>query len=86
MAFASWMECSLGHMWAEGVDHCPVCGEMGWVHSEKVEYDVHRTQRALVIKQVTELEAEIRHLRQVVADQARHHKEEHRHCHGFTGP
>jgi argininosuccinate lyase len=84
MSFATWMECPLGHMWSEGEDHCPVCGRIGWMHSERVEDDVHHVQRALVIKQVADLEAQIRHLRQVVAEQAQHHKEQHPECLGVS--
>lgn len=85
MAFASWMECTLGHMWPVGDgDHCPVCGRIGWGHSEKVEDDSAHMQRAMVIKNVAEMEAEIRHLRQVIAEQARHHKLCHEDCAGLT--
>lgn len=84
MSFATWMECPLGHMWALGEDHCPVCGRIGWTHSERVEDDANHVQRALVIKQVADLEAQIRHLRQVIAEQAHHHKETHSECPGLS--
>jgi hypothetical protein len=83
MSFATWMECTLGHMWALGEDDCPVCGRTGWAHAEKIEPDADHMQRAAVIKNVTELEAEVAQLRRVIAEQAHHHKVEHRHCEGL---
>jgi hypothetical protein len=70
-------------MWAvEEGDHCPACGSLGWLHTEKVE-PTPFVQRAAVIKNVTELEAELRHLRQVVAEQVRHHNIYHPYCEGL---
>lgn len=82
MSIVAWMECGLGHMWATG-DRCPTCGQTGWLHTEAVlEGEGHQT-RAMVVKRVTDLEADIRHLRAVVAAQARHHKVHHPDCLGL---
>jgi hypothetical protein len=85
MNVVAWMECGLGHMWPTEppTSRCPTCGETGWLHTEAVLEDEGHQTRAMVIKRVTDLEAEIRHLRTVVAAQARHHKSHHPDCLGL---
>lgn len=82
MSVVVWMECGLGHMWEPPDERCPTCGEVGWMHTETVLPGAHQT-RAMVIKKVSDLEAEMRHLRSVVAAQARHHKTHHPDCLGL---
>jgi len=84
MNVVAWMECGIGHMWPVDppLERCPECGETGWLHTETVLEEGHQT-RAMVIKKVSDLEEEIRHLRQVVAEQARHHKSAHPTCSGL---
>lgn len=84
MEFASWMECSLSHMWAMGDgDHCPVCGQVGWLRSERVSETATSAQRAVVVQHLAEMQSEISHLRKVVAEQARHHQNHHAYCSGL---
>lgn len=79
---ANWMECNLNHMWTleEGAT-CPVCGGQGWLVTQRIDLTGHHTRESVLIT-VSELEAQIRHLRQVVAEQAEHHKTAHPNCPG----